>query len=279
MEKYQSGQILLIVVLIMTVALTVTLSVATRSITNLRSSSEEANSERAFSAAEAGIEKAISSNIGSSGTFLNNTASFTTTVSSLSGQELVLNNSAPVLKDNPVDVWLSAYSYANTSLNYTNPWNGYLTVYWGSSSDICSSDESLNTLAAVEVIIITGTKANPGVSHYIYEPDKCIARDSTNSFTLVPQRPGVVMGQPFLYRATVPVVSGLLARIVPLYAPAVIGVTGCDSNNANCNLLPSQGSLVTSTGTSDTAQRKIVSFRSYPRLPMEVFPFLLFSSK
>src|SRR5690242_8662448 len=55
----EAGQALLIVVLVMVIALTVGLSLASRSITNLRNSTDEANSQAAFSAAEAGVEQAV----------------------------------------------------------------------------------------------------------------------------------------------------------------------------------------------------------------------------
>ena len=55
------GQILIVVLLIMVVALAIGLSVATRSLTNLRVSTQSEFSQRAFSAAEAGIEKALGS--------------------------------------------------------------------------------------------------------------------------------------------------------------------------------------------------------------------------
>jgi len=59
MDKYQSGQALLIVILVMVIALTVGLSVAVRTTTNIRTASEDENSQRAFSAAEAGVSKRL----------------------------------------------------------------------------------------------------------------------------------------------------------------------------------------------------------------------------
>ena len=61
MSNFQSqkGQALLIVVLAMVVALTVGLSVVSRSITNLKNSQQEIDSQKALSAAEAGVELAI----------------------------------------------------------------------------------------------------------------------------------------------------------------------------------------------------------------------------
>lgn len=57
---YKSGQILVLVLLIVVVALSVGLSVASRNITNLRTSTQTEQSQRAFSAAEGGVEDVLS---------------------------------------------------------------------------------------------------------------------------------------------------------------------------------------------------------------------------
>lgn len=56
----KSGQILIIVLLIVVVTLAVGLSVASRNITNLRTSTQTERSQRAFSAAEGGVEDVLS---------------------------------------------------------------------------------------------------------------------------------------------------------------------------------------------------------------------------
>ncbi len=56
----KSGQILILVLLIVVVALAVGLSVASRNITNLRSSTQTEQSQRAFTAAEGGVEDVLS---------------------------------------------------------------------------------------------------------------------------------------------------------------------------------------------------------------------------
>jgi len=58
-KKTQSGQALLLVLLAMAAILTIVLSVASRSVTDVSVTSSEENALRAFSAAEAGIEKAL----------------------------------------------------------------------------------------------------------------------------------------------------------------------------------------------------------------------------
>ena len=58
--KKRSGQILILVLLIVVVALAVGLSIASRNITNLRTSTQTAQSQRSFSAAEGGVEDVLS---------------------------------------------------------------------------------------------------------------------------------------------------------------------------------------------------------------------------
>lgn len=265
-KEYEKGQVLLIVVLVMIVALTVGLSIVSRTITSNRITTEEQNSEQAFSAAEAGLEQALSNNQATAGAFLNR-ATYTTTVRTVSGNDILLNNGAPILKDSASDVWLSQYP-GNTS-----PWSGNLTVYWGNPSDTCTANEATNSRAALEVVLISGTRAVPRVTHYALDP--CPARAANNRFESISGSSATIGGKTFAYSKVItilPASPGLLMRIVPLYASSPVAVRGSTA-------LPAQGTLVESVGTADNTQRKIVSFRGYPSLPTELFPFILFSPK
>lgn len=271
MKTYQRGQILLIVVLVMTIALTIGLSVATHTLTSIRTSTEEENSQRAFSAAEAGIEKALQEGTGSSsGSFTNNT-SYQTALITLSGVDVLLNNGTFILKDDAADLWLSTYP------GYSNPWTGSVTIYWGTSSDVCDPDERVNTMAALEIVLLSGTSGAPSVAHFPADP--CGARAAINNFEPIPAGGGIVGNKTFAYKKTIVVTSGLLMRVMPLYSSATVGVKGCDGQNNNCSILPSQGTLVTSVGTSDTTQRKIVGLKENPKLPIQIFPYVIFSPK
>lgn len=59
MKQQQLGQALLIIVLVVAVGLTIGIAAISRSVTNLRISTEQEESARAFSAAEAGIERTL----------------------------------------------------------------------------------------------------------------------------------------------------------------------------------------------------------------------------
>ena len=268
MREYQRGQILLIVVLVMVTALTIGLSVAARTITNTRTSQEAENSEKAFSAAEAGLEQSLTNSTNISGSFTNNT-NYKTTVTTLSGTAFALNNNSPVLKDDSLDLWLSTYP------GYTNPWSGSVTFYWGQNTDTCTNAETTTTTAALELIAVSGSKANPQITRYAIDP--CSQRSLSNKFEFIPPGGGTVGGKTYTYKKTISVTSGLFIRILPIYNSAAIAVAGCDAANANCATLPSQGTIIMSVGTADTTQRKLISYRHYPKLPTEIFPYSFFA--
>jgi Tfp pilus assembly protein PilX len=263
MRNYQKGQIMLIVVLIMVTVLTVGLSVAARSVTNTRTSQDSASSEKAFSAAEAGVEQSLTSNNNATGSFSNH-SSYTTTVVNLSGPAFQLNSGSPILKDDSIDLWLSTYP------GYTNQWGGSFTVYWGKTSDTCTQSEATNTMAALEVSVLTGTTANPHLTRYLFDP--CGNRQAKNIFTsVIPASYGVAGGN-YAYKSSLIVIgagTGLVASITPLYASTQMAVQ--DSGG-----LPSQGTVIQSTGSSGGTQREIQTYRYYPKLPSEIFQYSLF---
>lgn len=262
MQEYQQGQVLLIVVLVMVTALTVGLSVAARSVTNTRTSEQSSSSEKAFSAAEAGIEQSLTSNTAVTGSFTNN-SSYKTTLVTVAGTAFALNNSSAVLQDSPLDVWLSTYP------GYTNQWSGTFTIYWGQSSNVCTQSQATNTMAALEILVLSGTVANPQLTRYAYDP--CALRQAGNHFTSVNQGNYTIAGQTYAFSTpAITVTNGLLARVIPLYAQAPLAIQ-------NSGGFPAQGTVIQSTGTSEDTQREVVTYRYYPSLPSELFQYNFFA--
>lgn len=286
----ESGQALLIVVLVMVVALTVGLSLASRTVTTLRNSTDEAASQAAFSAAEAGVEQAVKlGNISGSsilsGVSLhdkNNSQISNVDISLIDGSQFLLNNGNPVFQDDGTDIWLSPHTDDPTQL-FQTAWNGVLSVHWGTNSDTCADP-------AMEILVISGTRLAPTIDKFIY--DSCATRRSANSFcapgnnappcstTKVTSQTGafVVDGingsQTFNYRVQITVTNGLLARVIPLYKAGIMGIKGVG--------LPAQGKIITSTGTAGVtnsqAVRKVSFFQGYDSVPSEFF-YSLFSPK
>jgi len=262
-KNAELGQVLLIVVLVMVISLTVGLSVASKSITSLRTSTEESNSQKALAAAEAGVERAIKSNLSiAEGSFPSNNTSYETSVTPVLGASFQLNAGNPILQDDGIDLWLSTYS-TNQSQLYGSPWSGTLTIHWGNTGTGCEN-------AAIEIALISGNpdKNNPIMTRYALDP--CQARSSSNSFDPVNVSQRTISGKTFYYSYSINVTSGLIARIIPFYTNTTMAVTGSTA-------LPSQGSTIVSTGRSGNTERKVTVFQGYPEVPSEYFPYNLFS--
>jgi hypothetical protein len=304
----QAGQALLIVILVMVVALTIGLSVATRNVTNLRLTTEEQSSQRALSAAEAGIEQALKSSgtgviVGGSNNptkQLGDAEIQKVEIKSISGQQLVLNNGAVVPRGESIDVWLSTYD--PTGGSFSGTWSGNLEVFWHDKNVTCTNSNA-NTIAALDIFAIyqpvSGGLQNAEVKHFAVDP--CSDRRTQNYFCAVSQSgsscqlpsgtgadpsstffvltsPENVVGTQMKYRARLRFGQaannapqpGILVRITPLYADTVIGVKGTTSAGAPLDL-PAQGSVIESTGSSGSTQRKISVHRPYPKIPTELF--------
>jgi len=265
--KAQKGQALLIVVLVMVIALTIGLSVASRSVINLKLSAEDQNSQKAFFAAEAGIEQALKTKqpVSIAQSLGNNSQISQVNIQAVTGNALLFNNGLTIAKDDGAEFWLTNYSPTPTSLYSPPYWNGTITLYWGTSAGDCND-------AALEIMIITGSKTSPSLARYAYDP--CINRRSENNFS-APNAGGSVNGKTFPY-ATGPlrITNGIFARVIPLYSSTQIGVTaGKGSDN-----FPLQGQVITSLGSAGSTQRKISYFQGYESLPSEFF-YSLFSPK
>ena len=268
-NESQKGQMLMIVVLIMVVALTVGLAVASRSITSLRTTTEEENSQRAFSAAEAGVERVLKLNLnqeGGVGVIADenfgsdpNSTIKNVDISKISGTEILLNGGEAVQKDDGADVWLIEHDNDGRP-DYSTRWTGDLTIYFGQTTNCGSSP----TPPALEVIVISGTLLSPVSTRYAL--DSC-AR--SNNFLVVNPDSYTILTKLFKYKYTISISDGLIARVIPLYSGTIIAVTG--TNN-----LPSQGRKIDSVGASGGTERKVTFYQGYSKLPAELFQHGIF---
>lgn len=282
----QRGQVLLIVVLVMVVALTVGLSVATRSITNVRTTTEEENSQRAFSAAEAGIERVLKdptsplANVDLGNQSMINTVSVAQ-ITKPAATSLLLNNSDPALKDIGVDVWFADHTVTGqVDTSDTGLWRdgsatgASVSFLWGRTTANCELD-----IAALEIIFLwKDTGNNLVTTHQTIDP--CVSRAVLNGFTSgnTGAGGGAQGGIPNItittttehnlgYKVTFPNLTRLiLARVVPLYKSSRLAVDATG--------LPSQGQIITSTGSSGETFRKITVAKPYPQIPTELFSVL-----
>lgn len=279
MRDAQRGQILLIVVLTMIVALTVGLSIAARIVTELKLSKQNEESQRAFQAAEAGIQQTLERQASiNTPILLDNNAQFSTLYEADSGPAIVVNNGLEVDQSVGADVWLSDYSPDPTEL-FLNPMgNGNpvnITIYWGSPTQTsCVTAAGEASAPAIEVSLLKGPISNPTIERNIFEAAGC------NRLNNAVQ--GTTAGGPYVLRGTTfrnsanltfngsSLSNGLIMKVIPVYNSSVIGFQSSIS-------FPPQGSVVTSTGTSGDTVRKVIYYQSYPQLPLEVFPYSILS--
>lgn len=265
MRKFngESGQMLLVVVLTMIVALTVGLSVVSRTITNLRISKQSEESQRAFQAAEAGIEKTLESGVGSgSPQALGNNAQYKTTVNNPSGNAFILNGNEVVEQDVGIDLWLSDYP------NYSNqvcPSSCTVSLHFNTTEQSCSTGSGNNTRAGLEVVVLSGLISNPTVDKYLFDacPGRTPGADNTGGGATIDSTT-------FQHSVSIPVTSGIIARVIPTYNSVKVGVTSSAS-------IPVQGRIIESIGESGETVRKVQYFSSHPQLPLEIFPYSIIS--
>lgn len=135
MKKVQSGQVVLILVLITVVGLTVGLSLISRTVTDVRISSQIEQSGRAFSAAEAGVETALKSAVvnGPTGTVQLPGADATYSVTGSGGSTAVLT--FPLTSPNFTQtLWLIPHNNDGTldELGSAYPVDASFDICWGS---------------------------------------------------------------------------------------------------------------------------------------------------
>lgn len=260
------GQVLLIVVVTMIVALTAGLTIASRTITNLRLTKQNEESQRAFQAASAGIDKLINAAAGveESGTLED--AGFQTKVLEQSASDYLLNNGTIIDQDRGMDVWLSDYP------NFGSLYTGNVTFRFGTSGQDCTATSGENVVPALEIVMLTGTVTNPSLSKYVFDP--CSSRrtgGAGNNFSSGSVAPITIDGVNFDYSTNaISVTNGLIAKVLPLYNSAVIGIQWSGTPK-------SQGKLIESTGSSGETSRKVLYFESHPQIPTEVFPYVMVS--
>lgn len=287
-RQLQAGQILLIVILVIITASTVGLSLASRSITSLRTSSEEAESQKALAAAEAGVERSIQGStltIGKSTYDIpSNNSNYTTEVVRVESSEFLLNNGNAVPKNEGADVWFVKHDPVTGDSDYSSALSpGFLNLYWGSPKDACGT---ATASAAIQAIILTRDVAAPNtIKTYRYNYDSCPARQTENNFTkLTPADVGTFTIASVKFENKTPVnglANGLkdiiFMRVVPLYKDTIIGLNACDLVvGGSCTPLPTQGYVVSSTGTSGPTSKKITFFKGYPQIYLPYISYGLF---
>ena len=205
----QSGQVAIVILLIMVVLSTVGLSLASRTTQEVFLSQQEAQSARVFNAAEVGLEDALSQDFDSISAQNYNDS---TTVSGVDiNTSINLNNvlETNILEGNAVHIDLKNY-------------NGNFTVNW-SRETTCDPDVTTTNTASILVSVYYDDGGTTKVIHDAFGP---CTRSPDDQFTIS----GVRNGSNGYQKKTIDLSAGpgtsLFARVRPVYADTAVRITG-----------------------------------------------------
>lgn len=264
----ESGQILLITLLVLTIATTVALSLIGRSTTDVSISTQLEESARAFSAAEAGIEEALRS--GAAGSqILTAGGSYDVAIAAIGGTAGTYALPKKTPRGVTETVWLVEHD--GTGALIETP------TYTNNTINLCWSSETTVPAAVVSVLYRESTDGTYKIAKAALDGDT--QRGSSNNFTAV-AAPGENCGAQNYYRTTIdfsslgisPALDAVLAlRFRPEYADSSFII------DPGATVLPQQGNRIESVGsTAAGVSRKVVVYQQY-RAPITIFDSVIYS--
>jgi len=275
----KQGQVLILLLLIVVVILALGLSVASRNITNLRTSTQTENSQRAFSAAEGGVEDVLS-NLDEIGLIIGTTNAPPpgTNCSSSVGSDVAtcgvdiggLTANVNVASSNVYEAPIRLGNVAQVDVESLA--TGNVKIEWAIKDDPLES--VTDGPASVEISLVYGSSPNYAVERWYFRGD--LGRsDETGDFTISGAASNCVPSSEFEKCANIDI-SGFLnhrvIRIRPFWVKTTARVAGADFD------LPLQTYEVSSTAQTDIGvARSLEVVRSaLPQVPA-VFDFALYS--
>lgn len=297
------GQVVLILILIMTVALGIGISVIQRSLSDIATSTKVEESSRAFSAAEAGLEKAIQQDSSVAQIDLgNNSAIQDVSKNSVPGTNQALEY-PPLAKEDMAHVWLADPQTPNLDEFYARD---TIDVYWGNVDVIAPSPTPTTTThrpaIAVTVVYQTSSTASAPNQPNAYQskkffydqekeirnngfelPDNCSPPPITTSLTALISPTDT---KNFYCKTAIDVSSTNLCGTLTCLEKLVLIRARLlyNSNNQAFAVrptggasLPMQGRVFIATGVSGVTQRKIQVFRVDKVVPA-YFDYAIFSA-
>lgn len=278
-KRNSSGQALLLVLLSMSVVLVVVLSIVSRSVSDISLTRRGEESERAFSAAEAGIEKALIVGTTASSD-LGNGSFFNATVTDISAGASYFNFPQEFVSGESGTIWFVSHD-GSGNLTCTG-----LPCFTGNSMNVCWDKTSHSS--AVEVSVYYDTSGNGKAINGDFSDVKVIragfdASGNTGNNMFSPALGNCTLGEKnYFSSASINFANMGIAcsnsqgcllsvKIRPLYntTPQTLGISVTGS-------LPGQGRMVDSIGTSGDSTRRVQVYQTYGELP-SIFDGVLFS--
>lgn len=282
-KNRESGQALVLVLLSLSVVLTVVLFGLSRSVNDISTSTQQSDSVRAFSAAEAGIENALITGLGGSSA-LDSSTSYDVQVTS--GGSSTFNYQESLSSGSVMTLWFVSH---DTDGNIVCDAAAGKPCFTGDSLRVCwGSDSSVSGYTpAIEVSVYY--KASPAstdfssvrVARATYDPNST-RRATENSFDSALISSCDIGGKLYAFQKdiTLSALGGagfnnaglLFAKVRMLYNTTAAHPIGF---SVSSGALPVQGLEIYSTGVSGVgdaqSNRRIYVFQSWPEFPFSGF--------
>lgn len=255
-HNYQSGQILLVTLLILVVATTITLSLVSRSTTDVAISRQVEESLRAFSAAEAGIERSLMQ-----GAAID--------INEFTSTEDVDVTDSPLGTSNSLFVDVASGDYAPLWLVNHNSLSQLGTTYFTNSYRVCWEDNGTPaTTPAIEVAVYYRSGNDFLVRRFAY--DTVATRG--NNFTAA----GITnsgCGGSTNRQVTIPAIANaVMVRVKPHYAVTDISFEPVSGS------FPRQGNVFKSCGlVENTSITRCIQATQPYKTPLSLFDNVLYA--
>lgn len=255
----QSGQIGIIVVLIMVVLLTIGLSLASRTTKEVILATQEEESTRVFNAAEVGVEQALSTNLQFAGDV------FTSSPITPTGS----NTTVTYTINKQYQLEMQIFQGVSATIQLTDTTHpappASLLIDWSKEVD-CSTQSPAALLVSIYAVDRTVTPADVKVRYETYEP--CGRANGFGTGLSV-----AVDVNGYRNHATIPLAAkDTFLRIKPVYNDTKMLV------RPSSGQMPVQSYNIRSSGNnnSGTENRNVQVVRSLPTAP-SIFDYVLFS--
>lgn len=288
----KKGQIILALVLVMTVALAIGLSIIQKSLIDVSTSTKVEQSSRAFSAAEAGIERALQqAGITNIAFPENDSAATVTDTGSIpcipgsvgcaqgTGTQQAALEYPPLSKEEIAQVWLADY-ISTTGSAPPNCGPNIKCHYIQNSLDVFWGNNSTDDKAALELTLVyyDGSKYT---SKKWYLDHQSASRNPANNFETVPCSGTGLSGYQCTKRLNFSAqeAKGLIlirARLLYNSSSQPFAVQAIGTCGVDC-LIPPQARILDSRGTSGETQRKVRVFQLNKVVP-HWFDYAIFSA-
>ncbi|KKR78298.1 MAG: hypothetical protein UU23_C0001G0062 [Candidatus Curtissbacteria bacterium GW2011_GWA1_40_9] len=271
--KRKSGQILVLVLLVVVVALAVGLSAASRNLVNLKSSTQAEQSQRAFTAAEGGVEDVLSKIPAVSDVILtgNPTTECTKVDTTSANCTLQISNGEGNVKVVQKKAYERNVELGDVAQVNLDLYTGDVTIEWIKTGDLAQSTLEFTFVCQSVSGTCMGDAMSGGYGQH--------REFYTNGASIPSGQSGVssctVATAPFTCKKVfnIAVANVKFLRIKPFWSRTTVNITP-----GNVSAFPVQTYEITSTATTNTGVSRKVEVRrdALPQLPA-IFDYVLYS--